>query len=138
VYGEGKNIRDWLHVDDHVDALLAALERGRIGETYLIGGGSERRNLDVVRDICVIVDELAPRLPLPRTELIVFVEDRPGHDMRYAIDATRAQRELAWQPRHTFEQGLRETVAWYIANREWCERVQSGAYRRERLGLATS
>ena len=138
VYGEGKNIRDWLHVDDHVDALLAALERGRIGETYLIGGGSERRNLDVVRDICVIVDELAPPLPLPRTELIVFVEDRPGHDMRYAIDATRAQRELAWQPRHTFEQGLRETVAWYIANRDWCERVQSGAYRRERLGLATS
>jgi dTDP-glucose 4,6-dehydratase len=136
VYGEGKNIRDWLYVDDHVDALLAALDRGRPGRTYLIGGGAERRNLDVVRDICALVDELAPPLALPRTELIEFVEDRPGHDMRYAIDASRTIMELDWSTRHTFDSGLRATVQWYLANREWCERVQSGAYRRERLGLA--
>ncbi|HSK19849.1 MAG TPA: dTDP-glucose 4,6-dehydratase [Longimicrobiales bacterium] len=136
VYGQGENVRDWLYVDDHVDALLAVLERGRSGETYLVGGHGERRNIDVVRDICALVDELAPPLARPRSELIEFVMDRPGHDHRYAIDPSRIEGELGWRPRHTFDEGLRKTVTWYLENPEWGERVQSGAYRRERLGLA--
>ena len=136
VYGQGENVRDWLYVDDHVDALLAVLERGRAGETYLVGGHGECRNIDVVREICALVDELAPPLGRPRSELIEFVIDRPGHDYRYAIDPSRIEAELGWRPRHTFEQGLRDTVSWYLENPGWCERVQSGAYRRERLGLA--
>ena len=136
VYGKGENVRDWLHVDDHVDALLAVLGRGRTGETYLVGGHGERRNIDVVREICALVDELATPLARPRSELIEFVVDRPGHDFRYAIDPSRIETELGWRPRHTFEEGLRTTVQWYLDNPHWCERVQSGAYRRERLGLA--
>jgi dTDP-glucose 4,6-dehydratase len=136
VYGQGENVRDWLHVDDHVDALLLVLERGSVGETYLVGGHGERRNLDVVRNICRLVDELAAPLGRPRDDLIEFVTDRPGHDFRYAIDASRLEAELGWTPRHSFEDGLRETVRWYLDNPGWCERVQSGAYRRERLGLA--
>jgi dTDP-glucose 4,6-dehydratase len=135
VYGAGTNVRDWLYVEDHVDALVAVLENGAVGRTYLVGGHGERRNIDVVRAICGIVDELAPALPRPREELIDFVTDRPGHDYRYAIDPSRTEAELGWRPRHDFEGGLRATVEWYIANRDWCDRVQSGAYRGERLGL---
>jgi dTDP-glucose 4,6-dehydratase len=138
VYGKGENVRDWLYVEDHVDALIAVLERGRIGETYLIGGHGERRNIDVVRTICELVDELAPPLARPRTELIEFVVDRPGHDYRYAIDPSHLTNTLGWQPRHSLDDALRLTVEWYLTNREWCERVQSGEYRRERLGLAGS
>ena len=139
VYGRGENVRDWLHVEDHVDALLAVLERGRPGETYLVGGRAERRNIDVVRAICDAVDALAPAdRPGSRRALIRFVEDRPGHDQRYAIDPSKAETELGWRPRHRFEDGLGETVRWYLENRWWWERVRSGAYRGERLGLGGS
>jgi dTDP-glucose 4,6-dehydratase len=137
VYGKGENVRDWLYVDDHARALLLALDRGTPGETYNVGGGNEWRNIDVVRTICDIVDELAPDPAIgSRHQLITYVADRPGHDMRYAIDSTRIERDLGWAPRETFETGLRRTVQWYLDNRGWCERVQSGAYRGERLGLA--
>jgi dTDP-glucose 4,6-dehydratase len=138
VYGRGENVRDWLYVEDHVNALLLVLERGRIGETYLVGGGGERRNLDVVEAIADLVDELAPGLPggRPRRALITFVPDRPGHDLRYAIDSGKLSAELGWAPDRSFDQGLRETVAWYVSHRAWWERVRSGAYRGERLGLA--
>ncbi|MFN2565733.1 MAG: dTDP-glucose 4,6-dehydratase [Gemmatimonadaceae bacterium] len=137
VYGRGENVRDWLYVDDHAAALVAVLERGRPGETYNVGGNSERRNVDVVRAVCGLVDELAPGAKArPREALITFVADRPGHDLRYAIDASKIERELGWRPAETFETGLRKTVEWYLANQAWCERVQSGAYRGERLGLA--
>ncbi|HET6229995.1 MAG TPA: dTDP-glucose 4,6-dehydratase [Longimicrobiaceae bacterium] len=135
VYGRGENVRDWLFVDDHADALLTVLERGRPGETYCIGGDSERRNIEVVRALCRIVDELRPDADIgPREGLIRFVEDRPGHDLRYAIDASKIRRELGWRPSQSFETGLRRTVEWYLDNPEWCERVLSGAYRLERLG----
>jgi dTDP-glucose 4,6-dehydratase len=136
VYGRGENVRDWLYVEDHVDALLLVLERGTIGETYLVGGDAERRNIDVVRSICRLVDELAPPLARSREALIEFVADRPGHDFRYAINASKLRTELGWQPRHSFDDGLRATVRWYLDNPEWCAAVQSGEYRRERLGLA--
>jgi dTDP-glucose 4,6-dehydratase len=135
VYGDGSNVRDWIFVEDHVDGLLAALERGANGATYLFGGGAERRNIDVVRTLCTLLDELAPDARGSYARLITFVPDRPGHDFRYAIDATRTSAALGWSPRHSFESGLRETVAWYLTHREWVERVQSGAYRGERLGL---
>jgi dTDP-glucose 4,6-dehydratase len=136
VYGKGENIRDWLYVDDHARGLLLALERGTPSETYAIGGGSERTNLQVVNEICRLVTELAPNDGVgDRHALITFVEDRPGHDHRYAIDASRIRRELGWSPRESFESGLRRTVEWYLANGRWSERVQSGAYRGERLGL---
>ena len=140
VYGRGENVRDWLHVDDHVDALLAVLERGEAGATYAVGGRSERRNIDVVRRVCALVDELAPALPGggPRERLVRFVEDRPGHDERYAVDASRIERELGWRPRTTFERGLRETVAWYLANQRWVQLVRGSAYAGERLGRAAS
>jgi dTDP-glucose 4,6-dehydratase len=136
VYGRGENVRDWLYVDDHADAILTVLARGRIGETYLIGGRSERRNIEVVRTICRLMDELAPGIGRPREELIEFVTDRPGHDLRYAIDPGKIERELGWVPSVDFEQGLRRTVQWYLDNRWWWERVRSGVYRGERLGLA--
>jgi dTDP-glucose 4,6-dehydratase len=135
VYGRGENVRDWLYVEDHIDALLAVLDRGRPGDTYNVGGDAERRNLDVVLAIAALVDELAPDGGPPRAELVTFVPDRPGHDLRYAMDACKIARELAWRPTQTFESGLRATVEWYLANQRWCERVQSGAYRGERLGL---
>jgi dTDP-glucose 4,6-dehydratase len=136
VYGRGENVRDWLYVDDHVDALLTVLRKGRVGQTYNVGGGAEQRNLDVVRAVCDLVDELAPdSAGGPRSRLVTFVPDRPGHDLRYAMDAGKLRRELDWRPAETFQSGLRKTVAWYLANQEWCERVQSGAYRGERLGL---
>jgi dTDP-glucose 4,6-dehydratase len=135
VYGRGDNVRDWLYVEDHAAALLAALDRGRLGETYNVGGGNERRNIDVVRAVCALVDELAPDATGPRERLITFVADRPGHDRRYAIDAGKIERELGWRAHETFETGLRKTVAWYLANGGWSARVHSGAYRGERLGL---
>jgi dTDP-glucose 4,6-dehydratase len=137
VYGRGEHVRDWLFMNDHVDALLRVLENGRPGETYGIGGGGERHNVDVVRAICALVDELVPGKS-PRGELIRFVADRPGHDLRYAIDTTKIERDLGWRATESFESGLRKTVEWYLANQRWCERVQSGAYRGERLGLGTA
>jgi dTDP-glucose 4,6-dehydratase len=137
VYGRGENVRDWLFVGDHVAAIRAACERGRPGETYNVGGDSERRNIDVVHAICDIVDELAPDRKIgSRRSLISYVTDRPGHDFRYAIDASKIARELGWAPQESFDSGLRKTVEWYLENQEWCSRVQSGAYRGERLGLA--
>ena len=139
VYGRGENVRDWLFVDDHAAALLCALERGRPGETYNVGARAERRNIDVVRSICALVDELAPSADIgSRARLIQLVADRPGHDLRYAIDPGKTERELAWRATETFESGLRKTVEWYLANQRWCERVQSGAYRGERLGLGAA
>ncbi|MBW3555082.1 MAG: dTDP-glucose 4,6-dehydratase [Gemmatimonadetes bacterium] len=139
VYGAGDQVRDWLHVEDHADALIAVTEAGLPGATYLVGGHGERRNLEVVERICDLVDELAgPREQGPRRELIRFVTDRPGHDRRYAIDPSRIEGELGWRPGRGFEEGLRDTVAWYLENRWWWERVRSGAYRGERLGLDTA
>ena len=137
VYGKGENVRDWLYVDDHADALILVAEKGRVGENYNIGGWNERTNIDVVRAICALVDEMAPDADRgSREKLITFVTDRPGHDLRYAIDASKVERELGWRPAETFETGLRKTVAWYLQNREWWERVRSGGYRGERLGIA--
>ncbi|QQS11927.1 MAG: dTDP-glucose 4,6-dehydratase [Rhodospirillales bacterium] len=137
VYGKGENVRDWLHVEDHAEALLMVLERGRVGETYNVGGGNERRNIDVVRAICAALDEFLPDGPhRPHAELIRFVADRPGHDLRYAIDAGKLEREIGWRARHGFDDGIRATVRWFLDNRGWWERVLSGAYRGERLGLA--
>jgi dTDP-glucose 4,6-dehydratase len=137
VYGRGENVRDWLFVNDHVEALLAAFERGKPGETYNVGGNSERRNIDVVKQVCKLVAEILPGRNLADLQsLITFVEDRPGHDYRYAIDASKIRTELGWTPRESLETGLRKTVEWYVANQVWCERVQSGAYRGERLGVA--
>jgi dTDP-glucose 4,6-dehydratase len=136
VYADGQNVRDWLFVEDHCRALLAALERGRLGEVYNIGGDGERTNLDIVQTLCRIVDEVRPSLPhAPSASLITFVRDRPGHDRRYAIDASKARRELGWWPEQDLASGLRATVEWYLANPRWVERVTSGVYRRERLGL---
>ncbi len=136
VYGKGDNIRDWLYVDDHARALRLVLEKGKPGETYNIGGHNERTNLEVVRGICRLLDEMLPDSPqVPHEKLITFVADRPGHDQRYAIDAGKIERELGWTPAETFETGLKRTVAWYLANDEWCRNVQSGGYRQERLGL---
>jgi dTDP-glucose 4,6-dehydratase len=137
VYGRGENVRDWLFVEDHARALRAAAERGTPGETYNVGGNCERRNIDVVRSICALLDDIRPRDGgQPHAQLITFVTDRPGHDVRYAIDASKIGRELGWRPSDTFESGLRKTVEWYLENQEWASRVQSGAYRGERLGLA--
>jgi dTDP-glucose 4,6-dehydratase len=136
VYGKGENVRDWLYVEDHAKALLLVAEKGRIGQSYNVGGGAERRNIDVVRAICGILDEVAPDAAIgPRERLITFVPDRPGHDLRYAIDATKIRRELGWRPEVSFETGLRKTVEWFVANRCWWERIRSGTYRGERLGV---
>lgn len=136
VYGKGENVRDWLHVEDHAEALTLVLRKGRPGETYNVGGDSERRNIDVVLGICRLLDEMLPNSTTrPHEKLIQFVTDRPGHDARYAIDASKIKTELGWRPRHDFDAGLRSTVRWFLANRGWWERVMSGAYRGERLGL---
>ncbi|MER0240305.1 dTDP-glucose 4,6-dehydratase [Fulvimarina sp. MAC8] len=135
VYGKGENVRDWLYVDDHAAALILVAERGTVGETYAIGGHNERRNIDVVRTICNILDEIAPDDKGPRERLITYVADRPGHDARYAIDAGKIEAELGWRPEETFETGLRKTVEWYLANRQWWQNIRSGHYRGERLGL---
>lgn len=140
VYGKGQQIRDWLYVEDHARALYLVATRGIPGETYNIGGHNEKRNIDVVETICSLLDELKPR-PDGKSyrEQIVYVQDRPGHDMRYAIDAEKISRELGWRPRETFDSGIRKTVEWYIANKDgWCARVLSGAYKMERLGIGGS
>ncbi len=140
VYGDGQNVRDWLYVEDHCEALRLAIERGVPGETYAIGGRSELTNLSLVQTICDLLDELAaPAATRPAgtryRDLISFVRDRPGHDARYAIDPSKAERELGWSPRHTMSVGLRKTLRWYLENLVWCERITAGVYRRERLGL---
>ncbi|MGH6671383.1 MAG: dTDP-glucose 4,6-dehydratase [Xanthobacteraceae bacterium] len=136
VYGNGGNVRDWLYVEDHAHALLTVVSGGRVGETYCVGGRSERTNFDVVRAICVLLDELAPnRAVKSRESLISFVADRPGHDLRYAIDPTRICGELGWRPRETFESGLRKTVEWYLGNRPWWQSIRDNIYAGERLGV---
>ena len=136
VYGDGANIRDWLHVDDHCRALLAVLEKGVPGQTYAIGGRSERTNIAIVETLCAILDRARPRADGKQyREQIAFVADRPGHDKRYAIDAGKIERELGWKPQETFEEGLKKTVEWYLDNEEWTASILSGAYRLERLGL---
>ena len=140
IYGKGDQVRDWLYVEDHVRALYLVATEGKIGETYNIGGHEERSNLEVVQHICDLLEELVPNLPEGVNhyrDLITFVQDRPGHDKRYAIDPTKIQDELGWVPVETFETGIRKTVQWYLSNRNWCERVQDGTYRRERLGGRT-
>lgn len=137
VYGDGSQIRDWLYVEDHARALVEVVSRGQVGETYNIGGHNEKRNLEVVQTLCALLEELAPNKPegvAHYRDLITFVKDRPGHDLRYAIDAAKIQRELGWVPEETFESGIRKTVQWYLDNRHWWERVLSGDYRLGRLG----
>ncbi len=134
VYGKGENVRDWLFVEDHARALITVIQQGRLGEVYNIGGNAERRNIDVVNAICGLLDEMAPS-GRPHRELISFVTDRPGHDLRYAIDATKIRTELGWRPQESFESGLAKTVRWYLDNKVWWQRILSGSYRTERLGL---
>ncbi|GIX12312.1 MAG: hypothetical protein KatS3mg118_0271 [Paracoccaceae bacterium] len=134
VYGTGENVRDWLYVEDHAEALLMVLERGRVGETYNIGGNAEARNIDLVTMICAILDELRPD-GAPHARLIRFVPDRPGHDFRYAIDAGKIRAELGWQPSVTLEEGLRRTVRWYLDNEPWWRAIQARGHRVERRGL---
>ena len=135
IYGKGNQIRDWLYVEDHARALYKVVTEGKIGETYNIGGHNEKQNIEVVRTICHILDELKPQENgQPYELLITFVKDRPGHDLRYAIDASKIANELNWTPTETFDSGIRKTVEWYLNNMEWCSRVQDGSYQRERLG----
>lgn len=135
VYGDGSQIRDWLYVEDHARALVEVVTRGEVGETYNIGGHNEKRNLEVVETICALLDELKPAVDgCSYKELITFVKDRPGHDRRYAIDASKIERELGWKPQETFESGIRKTVQWYLDNRQWWERVLNGSYQLGRLG----
>ena len=129
VYGDGRNVRDWLYVEDHCAAIAEVLDRGRVGQTYNIGGWNEMRNIEIVETICDIVDEMAGSRGEPRRGLITFVKDRPGHDRRYAMDATKIERELGWSPLETFESGIRKTVQWYLENSEWVRDVTSGGYR---------
>jgi dTDP-glucose 4,6-dehydratase len=130
IYGDGLNIRDWLYVGDHCDAIRQVLQRGRVGETYNVGGWNEQTNIDIVRQICAILDELHPGSPVtPHQNLITYVKDRPGHDRRYAIDARKLERELGWRPAETFASGIRKTVQWYLDHQDWVAQVQSGAYR---------
>lgn len=136
VYGNGQQIRDWLFVEDHARALYKVVTEGVVGETYNVGGHNEKQNIEVVKTICKILDELKPQANGQAYEsLITFVKDRPGHDLRYAIDATKIQNELGWTPAETFETGIRKTVEWYLNNLDWCHRVQDGSYQRERLGV---
>ncbi len=129
IYGDGKNVRDWLYVGDHCSGIRAALAKGRLGETYNIGGNSEKTNLEVVHAVCAILDELHPA-GAPHNKLITYVKDRPGHDQRYAINAEKIRRELGWEPQERFEKGLRKTVEWYLSHHEWVDAVQSGEYRK--------
>ena len=141
IYGKGDQIRDWLYVEDHARALYKVVTEGKIGETYNIGGHNEKTNLEVVETICEILDELVPMsdrghpLNIKHSSLIIHVSDRPGHDRRYAIDASKIAKELNWQPIETFESGIRKTVQWYLDNQQWCKNVQDGSYQRERLGV---
>jgi len=145
IYGDGGHVRDWLHVEDHCEALLLVLAQGRVGERYNVGGGNERTNLEIVDHLCDVLERLCPASANPALKaaggvasyraLKTFVPDRPGHDRRYGLDASRIRRELGWTPRHTLEDGVRATAEWYLAHREWCQAVQAGRYDRERLGL---
>lgn len=144
IYGDGGNVRDWLYVEDHCSGILQVVRRGRVGERYNLGGNCEKRNVEIVDQICAILEELRPAAENPALqragvsryrELKTFVQDRPGHDRRYAIDCSRIRRELGWEPAHSLETGLRATVAWYLSHLSWCEAVQARGYRRERLGL---
>jgi dTDP-glucose 4,6-dehydratase len=130
VYGDGQNVRDWLYVADHCDAIRTVLARGRVGETYNVGGRNEKPNLEIVHAICAILDELRPADPVvPHNKLITYVQDRPGHDRRYAMDTRKIERELQWRPRETFETGIRKTVEWYLVNEQWIREVTTGHYR---------
>lgn len=144
VYGKGLNVRDWLYVSDHCEAITSIIKKGAIGETYNIGGNNEIRNIDIVHTICDILDELVPVIPASNDspnqiqsykDLITYVKDRPGHDLRYAIDATKIQQELSWQPRENFETGIRKTIEWYLDHQEWWQNIQSNKYQQQRLGL---
>jgi dTDP-glucose 4,6-dehydratase len=137
VYGDGRNVRDWLYVADHCNAIRTVLDRGRVGETYNVGGDAEMRNIDVVNTICALLDARRPREDgQPRASHVTYVADRPGHDRRYAIAASKLKRELGWQPAHTFGQGIADTVDWYLAHQDWVQRVLDGSYRLERIGAA--
>ena len=137
IYGDGRNVRDWLYVGDHCAAIRAVLEGGRVGETYNVGGNAERQNIEVVNTICALLDERSPRADgKPRNSQITYVADRPGHDRRYAIDASKLKNELDWEPSHTFEQGIADTVDWYLGHQDWVQRVLDGSYRLERIGTA--
>jgi dTDP-glucose 4,6-dehydratase len=137
IYGDGSQIRDWLYVEDHAKALVKVVSEGEVGDTYNIGGNNEKTNLEVVLTVCELLEELSPVKPSginKYRDLITFVNDRPGHDVRYAIDASKIEAKLGWVPDETFETGLRKTVQWYLDNRQWWERILSGEYRLERLG----
>ncbi|TDU71385.1 dTDP-glucose 4,6-dehydratase [Prosthecobacter fusiformis] len=144
VYGEGKNVRDWLYVEDHAEALLAVLERGKVGETYNIGGGNEMRNIDLVRFLCSLLDEEVKGEKVKAegkegrsfADQIMFVKDRPGHDIRYAIDSAKIRNQLGWNPKHDSESGFRNTIQWYLKNKAWWQAILDGTYRLERLGLS--
>ncbi|OYQ72538.1 dTDP-glucose 4,6-dehydratase [Wohlfahrtiimonas sp. G9077] len=139
IYGDGQQIRDWLYVEDHARALYKVVTEGKVAQTYNIGGHNEKANIEVVKTICRILDELKPRNDGKHyADLITFVKDRPGHDLRYAIDASKIQRELGWVPKETFESGIRKTVEWYLNHLDWCRNVQDGSYQRERLGANVS
>ena len=135
IYGDGGNIRDWLHVEDHCLGIRSVLDAGRLGETYCIGGNSEKTNLEIVDTICSLLDEKRPE-KAPHDQLKTFVQDRPGHDRRYAIDCTKIKQELGWEPSYSFDEGIAQTVDWYLENSTWCENVASGDYQRERLGVS--
>ena len=135
VYGDGKQIRDWLYVEDHAHALIKVALEGKLGETYNVGGFNEKQNIKVIRTICSILDEVRPRTSGAYADLIEFVKDRPGHDRRYAIDFSKIKNELGWQPSYSFEEGMEQTVEWYLNHQEWCANVTSGKYQRERLGI---
>ena len=139
VYGEGLNVRDWLYVTDHCDAIYTVLKNGQSGETYNIGGNNEIKNIDIVNTICSTLDELKPRSNgSSYSELITYVTDRPGHDFRYAIDASKIKNELNWEPKETFETGIRRTIQWYLENEDWWRKIQDGSYNQERLGMKKS
>jgi dTDP-glucose 4,6-dehydratase len=134
IYGDGSNIRDWLHVEDHCSGILSVLRKGSVGETYCIGGASEKTNMEVIDTLCDILDKHHPT-GSPHNQLKTFVTDRPGHDHRYAIDFSKIKNELGWQPSYSFEEGMEQAVQWYLNHQEWCENVTSGKYQRERLGI---
>jgi dTDP-glucose 4,6-dehydratase len=138
IYGDGKQIRDWLYVDDHVHALMTVALKAKVGETYNIGGNNEIQNIEVVRKVCSILDELIPNKlnsVSSFSELITYTKDRPGHDVRYAINANKVNKDLGWEPQENFESGIRKTVEWYLNNKAWCENIQNGSYQFERLGV---
>ncbi|MBN8265149.1 MAG: GDP-mannose 4,6-dehydratase, partial [Xanthomonadales bacterium] len=137
VYGDGRQVRDWLFVSDHCAAIRTVLAKGRVGETYNVGGNAEMQNIEVVHAICALLDRRRPREDgLPRASQVTHVADRPGHDRRYAIDASKLRDELGWEPAYTFERGIAETVDWYLAHQDWVQRVLDGSYRLERIGVA--